>query len=149
MVCVGNLNGINPTVNRNGGKKMKKFLATIIVSMFFLMVPIFAMGAAVTGSVQGFLCVTQGTVCPIGQEDPVAAVENVFVILVDAAKSDYYFVPNVDRAVMARHIGETVTIEGTVNKAQKSIKASSITKKGKKVWSEELEYNALKKLQIP
>jgi hypothetical protein len=74
-------------------------------------------------------------------------VENVFVILVDAAKGDYYFVPNVDRAVMARHIGETVTIEGTVNKAQKSIKASSITVKGKKVWTTDMEYKTLKMLQ--
>lgn len=126
---------------------MKKFFAMMIISAVFLMVPILAIGATVTGSVQGFLCVTQGTVCPIGQEDPVAAVENVFVILVDAAKGDYYFVPNVDRAVMARHIGETVTIEGTVNKAQKSIKASSITKKGKKVWTTDMEYEALKKFQ--
>ncbi len=126
---------------------MKKFLATIMVSMFFLMVPIFAIGAAVTGSVQGFLCVTQGKVCPIGEEDPVAAVENVFVLLVDAAKDDYYFVPNVDRAVMARHIGEMVTIDGTVNKGQKSIKAASISKKGKKVWSADMEYDALKKLK--
>jgi hypothetical protein len=126
---------------------MKKFFAMMIISAVFLMVPILAIGATVTGSVQGFLCVTQGTVCPIGQEDPVAAVENVFVILVDAAKGDYYFVPNVDRAVMSRHIGETVTIEGTVNKAQKSIKASSITKKGKKVWTTDMEYETLKKLQ--
>ena len=126
---------------------MKKFFAMMIISAVFLMVPILAIGATVTGSVQGFLCVTQGTVCPIGQEDPVAAVENVFVILVDAAKGDYYFVPNVDRAVMSRHIGETVTIEGTVNKAQKSIKASSITKKGKKVWTTDMEYDIIKKLQ--
>jgi hypothetical protein len=126
---------------------MKKFFAMMIISAVFLMVPILAIGATVTGSVQGFMCVTQGTVCPIGQEDPVAAVENVFVILVDAAKGDYYFVPNVDRAVMARHIGEMVTIEGTVNKAQKSIKASSITKKGKKVWTTDMEYEALKRFQ--
>ena len=126
---------------------MKKFFAMMIISAVFLMVPILAIGATVTGSVQGFLCVTQGTVCPIGQEDPVAAVENVFVILVDAAKGDYYFVPNVDRAVMSRHIGETVTIEGTVNKAQKSIKASSITKKGKKVWTTDMEFDIIKKLQ--
>jgi hypothetical protein len=126
---------------------MKRFFAMMIISAVFLMLPILAIGATVTGSVQGFMCVTQGTVCPIGQEDPVAAVENVFVILVDAAKGDYYFVPNVDRAVMARHIGEMVTIEGTVNKAQKSIKASSITKKGKKVWTTDMEYEALKKFQ--
>ena len=67
------------------------------------------------------------------------AAENVFVLLVDAAKGDYYFVPNVDRAILARHINETVTIDGTVNAKMKSIKATAITIKGKKVWSVDLE----------
>jgi hypothetical protein len=132
---------------------MKKFFAMMIVGVVFLILPVFAIGASVTGSVQGFLCVTQGKVCPIGQEDPVAAVENVFVLLVDAAKGEYYFVPNVDRAVMARHINTTVTIEGTVNQEMKSIKATTIIAKGKTVWSSKLEYdtiqNLLKTLPLP
>lgn len=126
---------------------MKNFFAMMIVGVFFLMVPVFAIGASVSGSIQGFLCVTQGKICPIGQEDPVAAEENVFVLLVDASKGDYYFVPNVDRAVMARHLNEAVTIEGTVDMKTKSIKASTITVKGKKVWSLSMQYEALKQLQ--
>jgi hypothetical protein len=118
---------------------MKKLLVPVIIGVVFMLTPIFAIGASITGSVQGFTCVTQGKVCPIGMEDPVAAVENVFVLLVDAAKGDYYFVPNVDRAVMARHINQEVKIDGTVNEKTKSIKATSISVGGKMVWSVDLE----------
>lgn len=104
-----------------------------------LMVPIMAIGASVSGSVQGFMCVTQGKVCPIGKEDPMAAAENVFVLLVDAANGEYYFVPNVDRAVLARHINQEIKIEGTVDNKMKSIKADAIYMGGKKVWSVDLE----------
>ena len=118
---------------------MKKFIVPMIIGIVFTMVPVMAIGASITGSIQGFNCVTQGKVCPIGMEDPVIAAENVFVLLVDAAKGDYYFVPNVDRAILARHINEQVTVDGTVNAKMKSIKAASISVKGKKVWSVDLE----------
>ena len=118
---------------------MKKFWVPMIIGIVFLMAPVMAIGASVTGSIQGFSCVTQGKVCPIGMEDPVIAAENVFVLLVDAAKGDYYFVPNVDRGILARHINEQVTVNGTVNAKMKSIKATDITIQGKKVWSVDLE----------
>lgn len=118
---------------------MKKYFATMVIGVVFLMVPVFAIGATLTGSIQGFNCVTQGKTCPIGMEDPVVALENVFVLLVDAAKGDYYFVPNVDRAVLARHIAQEVKITGTVNAKYKSIKATEIVKAGKKVWSSDME----------
>jgi hypothetical protein len=104
-----------------------------------LTAPGWAIGASLTGSVQGFQCVLEGKVCPIGMEDPMAAVENVFVLLVDAAKNDWYFVPNVDRSVLARHINQEIKIEGTINQKNKSIKATAIYKGGKKVWSYDLE----------
>jgi hypothetical protein len=118
---------------------MKKFWVPMIIGIAFMMVPVMAIGASITGSIQGFNCVTQGKICPIGMEDPVIAAENVFVLLVDAAKGDYYFVPNVDRAILARHINEQVKIEGTVNAKMKSIKATAIYVKDKKVWSLDLE----------
>jgi hypothetical protein len=118
---------------------MKKFWVPMIIGIVFLMAPMMAIGASLTGSIQGFNCVTQGKVCPIGMEDPVIAAENVFVLLVDAAKGEYYFVPNVDRGILARHINETVKIDGTVNAKMKSIKATDISVKGKKVWSIDLE----------
>jgi len=115
--------------------KTRKYLVPVVIGLALMLTPLMAIGASLTGSIQGFNCVTQGRVCPIGMEDPVIAVENVFVLLVDAAKGDYYFVPNVDRGVMARHINEQVRIDGTVNAKTKSIKAESIYARGKKVWS--------------
>ncbi|MHB8909433.1 MAG: hypothetical protein ACYDAA_11210 [Syntrophales bacterium] len=117
---------------------MKKFFGAMIIGVVFLMVPVFAIGATLTGSIQGFNCVTQGKVCPVGQEDPVIAAENVFVLLVDAAKGKYYFVPNVDRGIMARHINQEVKIEGKVNETMKSIHAEKIFVGGKEVWSANL-----------
>lgn len=114
---------------------MRKACKIIIVGILFLLVPVFAMAGSITGSIQGFNCITQGNVCPIGKEDPVAASENVFVLLVDASKGDYYFIPNVDRAVLARYINKQVTVDGNINSKWKSIKATDITSEGKKVWS--------------
>jgi hypothetical protein len=123
---------------------MKKFWVPMIIGIVFMMAPVMAIGASLTGSIQGFNCVTQGKICPIGMEDPVIAAENVFVLLVDAAKGEYYFVPNVDRGIMARHINEQVKIDGTVNAKMKSIKASDLFVKDakggwKKVWDVNLE----------
>ncbi len=126
---------------------MKKLLVPMIIGVVFMLTPMLAIGASVMGSVQGFTCVTQGKVCPIGMEDPVAAVENVFVLLVDAAKGDYYFVPNVDRAVMARYLNKEVKIDGTVNAKTKSIKATGITVGGKLVWSVDLENEIYRTLE--
>ena len=72
------------------------------------------------------------------------AAENVFVLLVDAAKGDYYFVPNVDRGILARHINEQVRVDGVVNEKMKSIKADSLytmdsRNAWKKVWSQDIE----------
>jgi hypothetical protein len=118
---------------------MKKFWLPIIIGMVLMMAPVMVSAATLTGSIQGFNCVTQGKVCPIGMEDPVIAAENVFVLLVDAAKGDYYFVPNVDRGILARHINTEVKVEGTVNAKMKSIKATAIYVKDKKVWSQDIE----------
>ena len=118
---------------------MRKLFKTTIIGILFLLVPVFAMAASVTGSIQGFHCVTQGKVCPIGKEDPLAALENIFVLLVDAATDEYYFIPNVDRAVLARHLNTQVKIDGTVDKKKKTIKATEMSSAGKKFWSLSME----------
>ena len=127
---------------------MRKLFKTTIIGLLFLLVPVFAMAASLTGSIQGFNCVTQGKVCPIGKEDPVAAAENVFVLLVDASKDDYYFIPNVDRAVLARHLNTQVKIDGTVDTKMKTIKATDITpvSSGKKAWSASMQDEIYKDL---
>ena len=133
---------------------MKKFFATMIIGVVFLMVPVLAIGATLTGSIQGFNCVTQGKVCPVGMEDPVIAAENVFVLLVDAAKGDYYFVPNLDRGILTRHINTQVKIDGDVNNKLKSVRATDLyvmaaDKKWKKVWSRDKQDQIYRDLWNP
>jgi hypothetical protein len=53
-----------------------------------------------------------------------AAIEKVFVVL--TAGKNYYFVPNVDRAVLARHINERVRVTGDVSAKYPSIIADKI-----------------------
>lgn len=129
---------------------MKKTVLTLMIVTMMVLAPIagFAAQKSLEGSIQGFTCVTQGTTCPVGKEDPMAAVERVFVLLTDSG--DYYFIPNVDRAVLARHINERVKITGDLNDKYNSIKAKEldIMKMGKyeKVWDTEGEFNLLRTL---
>jgi hypothetical protein len=134
--------GITTNITTFKEDDMRKLLAPMIVGVVLMLAPVLAIGASLTGSIQGFNCVTQGKVCPIGMEDPVIAAENLFVLLVDAAKGDYYFIPNVDRAVLARHINQQVKVDGTVNAKMKTIQATDIyttSPSEKKVWSRNWE----------
>jgi hypothetical protein len=83
----------------------------------------------------------QGKVCPVGSEDPMAAVEDVFVVFTKDGK--YFFVPNLDRAVMARHINQMVKVTGAVSDKFPSITADKleVMDKGawKTAWSKEME----------
>lgn len=103
---------------------MKRLMPIFV--LLFVLAPALALAVPVTidGSVQGYNCVSQGRTCPIGQEDPLAATESVFVVLTPDNK--YYFVPNVDRAVMARHINEPVRVSGDLNPQYSSIRANKI-----------------------
>lgn len=111
---------------------MKK-LSVIMVSLFVLvLLPVLAVAGTVEGSVQGFTCVTQGKVCPVGKEDPMIAAERIFVILTKGGS--YYFVPNLDRAILARHINEQVRVTGDVSAQYPSIVANKIEAFKKGAW---------------
>jgi hypothetical protein len=111
---------------------MKKFSLLILALLVLIISPTWAVAGSVEGSVQGFTCVTQGKVCPTGKEDPMAAVERVFVVLTTG--KSYYFVPNVDRAVLARHINNRVRVSGTVASNYPSIEANKIEVFQKGAW---------------
>lgn len=111
---------------------MKKFSLVILALLVLIIFPAWAVAGSVEGSIQGFTCVTQGKVCPTGKEDPMAAVERVFVVL--TAGESYYFVPNVDRAVLARHINDRVRVTGTVATNYPSIEANMIEVFSKGAW---------------
>jgi hypothetical protein len=114
--------------------KMIKKRFSILFAILAVLVPFvgFAAQATVEGTVQGFTCVTQGITCPVGKEDPMAAVERVFVVLTDT--DDYYFVPNVDRAVLARHINKKIRVIGEKSTKYKSIQANQIQLMNKGNW---------------
>jgi hypothetical protein len=113
-------------------KLIKNMLLPSLICMMFILVSGWSEAAKrwqdsrdmVEGSVQGFTCVTQGKLCPVGMEDPMAAAERVFVVLTKG--KEYYFVPNVDRAVMARHINDRVRFYGKLNSRFNAIEANQI-----------------------
>jgi hypothetical protein len=127
---------------------MRKITLFFLVVTMTALVPVWAFAGATTveGTMQGFNCVTQGKVCPVGKEDPMIAAERVFVVLDKAGK--YYFVPNLDRGIMARHINKMVRIKGEASAKYPSIHADTLeVMKGGAwalTWSQELEAEARK-----
>jgi hypothetical protein len=103
---------------------MKKFALFLMVVSIMVMVPAWAFAGSVEGTVQGFNCVTHGKVCPVGKEDPMIAAERVFVVLTKDGK--YYFVPNLDRGIMARHINTMVRVTGKPSEKYPSIMADTL-----------------------
>jgi hypothetical protein len=125
---------------------MRKITLFFLVVCITALVPVWAFAGATTveGTMQGFNCVTQGKVCPVGKEDPTIAAERVFVVLDKAGK--YYFVPNLDRGIMARHINTMVRVTGTASAKYPSIHADKLeVMKGgvwALTWSQKLEAEA-------
>lgn len=121
---------------------MKK---TILILLIGAIISLGAAGAAfaesVEGTIQGFNCVTNGKTCPVGKEDPVIATERIFVLF--TADDTYYFVPNLDRAILARHIARPVRITGVMDAKYRSIRAESLEVKTadgwRTTWSEEMQ----------
>lgn len=129
---------------------MRKSIRPLMLLSVFILVPVVAVAGTIEGTIQGFHCVTVGKICPLGKEDPVVAAERVFVVLTD--KGDYHFVPNLDRAILARHLGEKVRVTGPVDSKYKSITAKTfeVMRNGKwrTTWSEEMQREMLKMLEI-
>lgn len=101
------------------------------------------------GSIQGLACVTQGKVCPINMEDPLIALEKTFVLLLP--DGSWYYLPNLDRAILARHLNRPVAVEGVLEAGSKAIMVNKfLVKRGEgwqEAWSPELERELLEQLQ--
>jgi hypothetical protein len=84
-------------------------------------------------------------------EDPMAAAERVFVVLTE--DNTYYFVPNVDRAVLARHINDRVRVSGELNTKFNAITADTIEEYSKGTWKTTWTYRdqleTIEKIMIP
>ena len=127
-----------------------KTISTVSVLLLLVLVPVWAMAGQVEGTIQGFTCVTQGKVCPIDREDPLVAATRVFVV--NTSGHNYYLVPNLDRAILARYLNKKVRVVGNVNAKYKSITARSfeVWRNGnwKTVWTKEMEDKWRKELEV-
>ena len=131
---------------------MKKTYVLLVSLMLWLIAfPVHAEKARIEGTVQGFYCVTMGKTCPADKEDPVIGAERMFVVLTD--EKEYYFVPNLDRAIMARYINDHVRVTGDLKEKYHSINADSFAVyedgKWRTTWTEEMARDALKMLRSP
>lgn len=87
--------------------------------------------ATIEGQIQGYNCVAQGKPCPVGKEDPVIATEETFVLL---TSTGYYFVPNVNMKIMARHITQEARVIGDVDPKYNAIRAQTLEVKQNGQW---------------
>ncbi|MFH2126190.1 MAG: hypothetical protein ABIK12_06715, partial [Pseudomonadota bacterium] len=92
---------------------------------------------------------TQGKVCPINMEDPLIALEKTFVLLLP--DGGWYYLPNLDRAILARHLNRPVAVEGVLEAGSKAIMVNKLlVKRGddwREAWSPEMEHELLEQLQ--
>ena len=86
----------------------------------------------IEGTIQGFNCISMGKTCPVGAEDPLIETERVFVLYTKEGK--HYLVPNLDRAIMARHINEIVRITGPASEKFNSMQAEKLEVLKNGVW---------------
>ncbi len=109
----------------------------LIVFFVVCVVPAMAIGASLEGTIQGFNCVTQGKACPDCAEDPLVITESAFVLQTQG--SEYFFLPNIDRALLTKQLNKRVKVEGDRKSEFNSIKAKDlyvkVDSKWKKVWS--------------
>ncbi|MCB2225798.1 MAG: hypothetical protein KQH53_03900 [Desulfarculaceae bacterium] len=100
------------------------------------------------GSIQGLNCVTRGQLCPINMEDPLIALEKTFVLYVK--DGEFYYLPNLDRAILARHLNRPVKVAGVLESGGKSILVEHLyfSRDGKwrETWSPVMERELLEQL---
>ena len=128
---------------------MDKKRIVILLVASLLLLPSSALAATLEGTVQGYHCAAFGKACPKDMMDPIVGAERTFVV-VPKGSDKFYLVPNLDRAVLARHLLENIRITGTIDKKYNSIMAKTleVREKGewKLKWSMEIEDKMLKEL---
>ena len=121
---------------------MKTKLTGVVFFMVFILAANWAFAESIEGKVQGFHCVVYGKGCPKDMMDPIAGAERTFV-LVPSTGDGFYLIPNLDRAVLARHLLEKVRVSGMIDKKYNSVMAKTLEvwKNGswKLMWSMEME----------
>lgn len=98
-------------------------LATVL-GLTFSGLTVQAADTSVEGTVSGYTCVVLNKACPVDREDPVIAAEKLFVVV--RPDGVYFVVPNIDRAILARHLTEKVRVTGTVDGRYNSVQATTL-----------------------
>ncbi len=123
--------------------KISKYRISLVSALvlFTLLGAGTAFGNTVEGRIQGLQCVLEAKLCPVDNQDPHIAAEKNFVVV--TGPDSYYLIPNVDRAVLARHLMSKVRVTGETSSKYKSIKANrfevQIDGKWKTAWTQEME----------
>ncbi len=113
------------------GRKQSRTVLFFVCAAL-LMTPVLSFAGQVEGVVRGLNCAVRGISCPIDKRDPVVATERTFVVV--TGSDAHYLVPNLDRAVLARHFDEKVRLTGLVNQKYKTITADTLQVKQNGKW---------------
>jgi hypothetical protein len=120
----------------------------MLLAMSLLALPMVAAAASWTGTIQGLQCAVEGKLCPVGAEDPMAALEDNFVLVTG---DKFYLLPNVKNTFLSRYINEKVKIMGEQIGNYNSIRVQEmhVMKDGsyKTVWSPVIEDKLRKKME--
>lgn len=93
----------------------------------------------IQGQMNGLNCALTGYVCPIDLRDPVMALEPDFVV--QREDGEFFYIPNLDRAVKAQYFLSEVRVVGDLNERYSAITADQllVRRDGQfvEVWSQE------------
>lgn len=99
----------------------------------------------IQGNMNGLNCAITGYVCPIDLRDPVMALEPDFVV--QREDGEFFYIPNLDRAVKAQYFLSEVRVVGEFNERYSSINADQlfVRRDGEfvEVWSQERARRAM------
>ena len=128
---------------------MRRCLGAVLLLTLILAASASPAGERWQGTIQGLTCVTQGKVCPINMEDPLIALEKTFVLLTPGGA--WYYLPNLDRGILARHLNRPVAVEGRLEPNARTILVDKLlVKRGdawSEAWSQDMERELLEQLQ--
>lgn len=103
-----------------------------------------AVGATVTGKINGHNCAHHGHSCPVSKNDPHLALEPDFVL--QKPDGDYYFMTNLPRDTKARYALQNVTVSGEIDEKHSNIDVDEFKVDGEIVWSKMMQREAREKM---
>jgi hypothetical protein len=89
---------------------LRKLFSPLAIGVALLLTGVASTAATVEGTLNGLHCAKEGIVCPVEDMDVIIAFESDFVIM--QPDGTYFFVPNIDRAIKAKYMLETVKVIG-------------------------------------